>query len=639
MAETKELKFFERNSPLLPAILLFVNMLIAVLWTIRAFHSPASGMSVAALAAAGALGFAILVIAGYAVLRWFTNGDRRTASSGVSFSSSACSLFLFFLPEYLLGNQVLLIRSLILLFLGVALFGACLWEAMRGMEPAVDAFTNKLSRGARLGLVSFLVAYFFGCSWLSLRKLETLGYAGQDLAYFSQIFYTTVHGRLFNSNFYQDLLYTRTVQSDFAGHNSPIQFVFAAFYWLRPNPSTLLIARNAIITLCAWPAYLLARRKFYAKLSAALAVMFVLIPAILFQNVFEFYPFSTAAFFLLFSFYFFERGELGFFLASLIVTLFVREDLVFAVFFFGLLALWQRRGWKWAMSPIVLAIFWAILSWKFVLPHFLQGAPFRSNVCFAQLGSSSAEMIQNVVHHPGTFLFTHNSFIYLKQLMVPYGGILSWASPVAAGSLPYLGINLLGGTGECPTTSLFSQHSVVPTVFLFVGFLWALESLRGLAPRFGVSSRRAAFIVAAFAFTLTLADLAFVTYPEQLEELRKQPFQDEARAVALLIPADAAVAAPRYLCPLLANRMSLYMTDDLLDYHHPDPEYVIIDRDWTRMRRTERWHPIYNRLVVALQAEPGMGVIYSSSNYVVFRRANRFSNLLQETTLLQTPHE
>jgi uncharacterized membrane protein len=637
MAETKVLKFFERYSLLLPAVLLFANALIAVLWTVQAFHATASGIS-ASLAAVGFLGFVSVVLGGYAILRRFARKDRKTAFVRVSFAASACLLFLFFLPEYLLGNQVLPIRSWILLFLAFVLFGACLWESTRTADQPFGTSEEKLSGGARLALISFLVAYFFGCSWLSLQKLEALGYAGQDLAYFSQIFYTTLHGRLFNSNFYQDLLYTRTVQSDFAGHNSPIQFLFVIFYWLRPAPSTLLIARNAIITLCAWPAYLLAHLKFSAKLSAVLAAMFVLIPAVLFQNVFEFYPFSIAAFFLLFSFYFYEKGGLVFFVGSLVVMLFVREDLVFAVSFFGLLALWQRRGWKWAMLPAVLAIFWAILSWRFVLPHFLQGAPFRSNVCFAQLGSSSGEMLQNVVHHPGAFLFTRNSIIYLKQLMIPYVGILSWISPVTVGALPYLGINLLGSTGECPTTSVFSQHSIVPTVFLFVGFLWALDFISARAPRFGMSSRRATFIVVAFAFVLTLADIAFVTYPEQFEELRKQSFQNEARAVAGLIPADAAVAAPRYLCPLLANRMSLYMTDDLLDYHHPNPEYIIIDLDWARMRRTERWHSVYNRLVAALRTEPG-NVIYSSSNYVVFRRADRFSDSLKQITSIQTSHE
>ena len=87
------------------------------------------------------------------------------------------------------------------------------------------------------------------------------------------------------------------------------------------------------------------------------------------------------------------------------------------------------------------------------------------------------------------------------------------------------------------------------------------------------------FVIVAFTLSLTLADLAFVVYPEQYAELTSKPYASEARSIAKLIPPDAAVAVPRYMSPLFANRMSLYMTDDLFDYHHPEPTYII-DRDF-----------------------------------------------------------
>lgn len=539
----------------------------------------------------------------------------------LAWSSSATLLLASFLPEYVLGGHVWTVRSAILIALTATLFLTIYLFTMRQTEGSPGVLTQGgPSAGQFAAFVLFLLAYFAVSVFASVRKYEMLGYAGQDLAYFSQIFYTTVHGRLFNSNFYQDLLYSRTVQSDFAGHNSPIQYIFVFFYRFFPSPVTPLVVRDAMITLCAWPAYRLARNWFSAGVSIALATMILLTPAILFQNLFEFYPFSLSAFFLLFAFDFYARNKFIPFCIALMTALLVREDLVFAAFALGVLALWQRRRIKWSLLPAALAIVWAIFSWRYLLPHFLQGAPFRSNVCFCHLGTTPAEMWTNITHHPTRYILTHDNVVYLKQLTAPYGFVLSWLNPIALGALPYLAINLLGGAGECPTTSIFSQHAVVPTTFLFAGFVWSLAWLRRRAQQRGISADQVTFTIVALASTLTLADLAFVVYPEQYAELRSQPYVAEARAVAQLIPPDAAVAAPRYMSPLLANRMTLYMTDDLFDYHHPDPTYIIVDRDFGRMRRSPKWRTMYDRVNTFLEHDPGTKVIYGSKDYIVYQR-------------------
>jgi uncharacterized membrane protein len=547
------------------------------------------------------------------------NSERLLAV--LACSSSAMLLPASFLPEYALAGHVWPIRTATLIVLTSVLFVTIFWCCIRDPENERGVLIQAHpSAGQLTAFIVFLAVYFALSVFASVRKYEMLGYAGQDLAYFSQIFYTTVHGRFFNSNFYQDLLYSRTVQSDFAGHNSLIQYLFVFFYRLFPSPVTLLVVRDAMTTLCAWPAYRLARNWFSPGISIALATVFLLTPAILFQNFFEFYPFSLAAFFLLFTFDCYARNKFGLFSVALVATLLVREDLVFAAFALGTLALWQRRRLQWSLLPAGLAIVWAVFSWRVLLPHFLHGAPFRSNVCFCHLGTTPSEMLTNVTHHPTRYIFTHNNLVYLKQLTAPYGFILSWLNPIALGALPYLAINLLGGAGECPTTSIFSQHAVVPTTFLFAGFVWSIAWLRRKAQSHGIPSQRALFVIVAFAMSLTLADLAFAVYPEQYAELTSKPYVREARSVAQLIPPDAAVAAPRYMSPLLANRMSLYMTDDLFDYHHPEPTYIIVDRDFARMGRSPKWRQMYDRVNAFLEHDSSANVIYSSPNYIVYQR-------------------
>lgn len=609
----------------LSRISLSVFVGLGVLWAIEAALGKPG---IRPLAIAGGIGILLSLLC-FVLTRMRARQSERLLGV-IACSSSAMLLPASFLPEYVLGGHVWPMRTAILIVLTSVLFLTIFLCCARDTENKRDAsMQSRLSAGQLTAFIIFMVGYFALSVFASVRKYEMLGYAGQDLAYFSQIFYTTVHGRFFNGNFYQDLLYSRTVQSDFAGHNSPIQYLFVFFYRFFPSPVTLLIVRDAMITLCAWPAYRLARNWFSPGISIALATIFLLTPAILFQNFFEFYPFSLAAFFLLFTFDCYARNKFGLFCVALVATLLVREDLVFAAFALGTLALWQRRRLKWSLLPAGLAIAWAVLSWRFLLPHFLHGAPFRSNVCFCHLGTTPAEMLTNVTHHPARYIFTHDNLIYLKQLTAPYGFILSWLNPIALGALPYLAINLLGGAGECPTTSIFSQHAVVPTTFLFAGFVWSLAWLQRKAQSHGISSERALFVIVAFALSLTLADLAFVVYPEQYAELTSKSYVPEARSVAQLIPPDAAVAAPRYMSPLLANRMSLYMTDDLFDYHHPEPTYIIIDRDFGRMRRSPKWRAMYEHVTSYFKHDPNVQVIYSSPNYLVYRRAS--------TGDLQTP--
>jgi len=596
---------------------------LAALWTVEAIHGRAGFRP---FLVALIIGLAVSLVSLALTLQLARSAADRLERLAIA--ASASLLLLGFLPEYVVAGHVWPARSFILVTLAACLFVALYFQAS---IPARHESSGTLSFAQRCWAIAFLTGYFTWSVFVSLRKLEMLGYAGQDLAYFSQIFYTTVHGRLFNSNFYQDLLYTSTVQSDFAGHNSPIQFLFVFVYRFFPSPKTLLVVRDAAITLCAIPAYRLARNWFSPVVACGFAAIFLLTPAIFFQNVFEFYPFSLAAFFLLFAFDLYARKAFPAFALFLILSLMVREDIVFAAFAFAGLALLQRRTPKWILLPGLFSIAWAILSWRFVLPHFLHGAPFRSNVCFCHLGATAREMVTNIVHHPTSLILTRDNLVYLKQLSTPFLFALPWLSAVTWGALPYLAINLLGGAGECPTTSIFSQHSVVPTTFLFVGFVCAAAWLRNKMEERVESRIRVPFVILAFALSFTIADLAFAVYPEQYAELQYKPYIAEANYIAGLIPPSAPVACPRYMAPLLPNRNSLYMTDDLLDYHHPDPEFVIVDRDFARMRRSPKWRAMYDRVTTLLSQDSDTAVIYRSSNYIVYQRGARSNSLAPQS--------
>lgn len=531
----------------------------------------------------------------------------------LAFSCSSFLLLAVFLPEYLLGKPQAYFRSWLLLALAALLFAAYA-AIVAGHGSAIRP--GFLTPGLALG--GFCLAYFAGTTCVTLSKLRAFGYVGQDIAYFTQCLYTSLHGRLFYSNMYHDLLYGKAVTSDFAGHNQPVLFLFVPFYALHRSASTLLVVRNISIVLCAWPVYLIAKRFLTPWFAVLAAIAFLLVPAVLYQNIYDFAPLSLAGLPLLFALYYFLEQRFWPYLIALACTQMVREDLVFAIFGLGLLALWQRRRWRWVMAPCVLAILWAILSWKIVFPFFLQGATSAVGSCFSYLGSTPGEMARSIFHHPRKF-FSNNNLVYLKQMVEPLGGVLFLFNPAWIISLPYLAINVLGQEGGCNTAIVYRHYSLIPAVLLFASFLLGLGKFRQELPggAKGLGSVRGALVL--FVLAVSIGSTAMVTGSRQFQELETQPWHDEARRVANELPADAAVAVPRYMLPMVANRMSLYQSLRLLEYHRADAQFVVIDKDWKRMAATEQWRPNYDALRNLLATSPEYSVIYESPNYVIYK--------------------
>jgi uncharacterized membrane protein len=560
---------------------------------------------------------AVLVFSAMFGVFWFVAQRFRVAlaspdksADASALGASAFALLAIFLPDYLLGNPPALLRSfllagmaalLFLIFLGLAAHRPGWSHAGGGLKPVTV-------------VVVFCVLYFFLTSYLSIRKLYSFGYVGQDLAYFTQCLYTTLHGHLLYSNLYHDLLYSKPVTSDLAGHIQPVLLLFLPFYALHKTAATLLIVRNIFVTLCAWPVYLISRRFLEPWLAVLATLAFLLLPAVLYQNLYDFAPLSLAGFPLLFAFYFYLQSRFVPFIAALVATQMVREDLVFAVFGLGLLAMWQRREARWAITPVALAALWAALSWKLLIPYFLHGASSAVTGCFSYLGSTPGQMAAALIYHPRA-LFAHENLVYLKHLFEPFGGVLFLGNPVWLLSLPYTGINVLAERGGCNTAMIYRHYSLTPAVLLFVSFLLSLNKLQS---RGGDRQLRSAALIF-FVLFAALASNVFVTGSEQFNEWRSQPWHREARQVAELVPPDASVAAPRYLLPALANRAQLYQSLRLLEYHSPEPQVIVMDKDWERMEATQQWKENYFLLWQALRESRQYSPVYDSPGYEIYR--------------------
>lgn len=615
----RETPQFEEQVPRATGIWVLGTSAFASIWMWAAFIRGHGHSRVVQLALMAGV-FMLLAIAARmlgGILRRRLRLSPGASATALAYCYSAWLLPAAFLPEYLLGGRPLPARTFFLLACCLLLLAAFLVIAIRRGSAGPGGVRWNIRPAAAVAAVC--VVYFALAGYGSIRKLYAFGYVGQDVAYFTQTLYTTLHGHLFYSNMYHDLLYSKPVSSDFAGHNQLVLALFLPFYALHQSAATLLLLRNAMIVLCAWPVYLIARRALSPGLSAAASIAFLLVPAVAYQNIYDFAPLSVAAFPLLFAIYFFLEGRFRPFLIAIFFTQIVREDLVFAVFGLGLLALWQRRAARWVAVPCGFAVLWAVLSWKIVFPYFLQGATSAVASCFAYLGNTPIEMMRQIPHHARALL-SRSNLIYTKQMADSFGGVLFLGSPAWALSLPFLAINLLGQEGGCNTAMVYRHYSLIPAAFLFASFLMSVEKVTGYMKARGRDPYLAQAGMVLFVLAAAITSLVFVTGRPQAEDLRSRPWHDEARAVVAMVPEGASVAAPRYLLPSLANRGQLYQSLRLLEYHHPDVEFVILDKDWNRMAATEQWRSNYLALENILARHREYSRIYDSPGYAVYRR-------------------
>ena len=545
-----------------------------------------------------------------------TRGGQRepgALDSQLSRCALATMLLALILPEYMARVQPSWVVS--------ALLGAvcvCLWAALF----ALTVSRVRPSPRVAIATTAVMLCLLTGVSTaLALRKYQVFGYVGQDLAYFGQIVYSTTHGHVFRGSLLQDLLYSKPVATDFAGHNSPVMFLLVPFYWLWPSPATLIVLRNLLLLLGTVPIYLLARRRTSVFVACLWVVVFFVTPSILLQNIFDFYPLTLAAVPLLFSVYFFVEGRYAAFLVACAAALLVREDLGFAICLFSVAAVWERRTKKWVLAPAAAGVAWLVLSFNVVLPVALHGAHFVTDACFGHLGSSPAAMLANVLQHPKHTLLIHGNLVYLKTLLSPTGLLLGVASPVAWLAAPLLAINLAAGGGPCTTTMIAAQYSVVPATMLFAGALLAATgkgrtSWLARAGRLGLADPAAPPLLL---MACCIATLLFTSPEADGMAFQHRVWEPEAYRVLSMIPANASVAGPRYMLPHLANRDCLYQTHRLEEYHHPVYEYLIVDNDWSDINAASIYRAEYEHVAASAAVDPNLQLLYASAQFRVYR--------------------
>ena len=361
--------------------------------------------------------------------------------------------------------------------------------------------------------------------------------------------------------------------SRFGRHFSPFFYLLLPFYWLRPDPTTLLALQALALALGAVPLYLLAGERLGKPVALAFAIAYLLNPAVHDVNLQnDFHEIAFALPLLLLAFCLGVRGRPAAYACALALALTTREEVALTAAIFGAyLAVFQRRRWL-GLATIAVSVAWFAVVAGWVMPAFNAGARFPMPDGYAYLGDSPAGVARGILAHPDVALremLRRPKLVYVFWLLEP----LAFLPLLAPEALAISGLALLE-----VLVSTFPYHyqvferyaaPIVPGVFL-AGVLGA-ERLRRRLP-----TGRPWF--AGIALAVLAATVASQAALHKLPtEIQFSP--DAHAAVALQVagavpPSASVVVEDHRLLPHLAHRRLLYA----LSPTSPAADYVVFDR-------------------------------------------------------------
>lgn len=279
---------------------------------------------------------------------------------------------------------------------------------MRRLLNFIDQYSSRL-----LWLMIIFYGLFF--SAVSLWKYSHFLYNGLDLAIINNVFYNTLHGHWFWSSIQG--------HSYLGDHFTPILVLLLPFYALWPSPEILLILQSLFLALAAWPIYKIALKIYSEELATknpvaqytgqndygvirhsgtsqdkthilalVTALLWLINPSVHNANLFEFHFISLLPFLFFSLFYYYLKIETyprkklflcpdfvegsrlrRSFFALMLLCLMIREDIVFIILLFLILAtlshlkhkpMLRLLGYGW-----LIAFGWLVIS-SLVIKHF-----------------------------------------------------------------------------------------------------------------------------------------------------------------------------------------------------------------------------------------------------------------------------
>ena len=319
-------------------------------------------------------------------------------------------------------------------------------------------------------LILIMFIYMVDMSYHAILRYETFKAGAFDLGNMDQVLWNTIHGRLFQ--FTNQAIDWYGPPTRLAIHFEPIILPLSLLYAFHADPRILLVFQTLALVSGALPVFLLTRKYIpeWPILAPLMVTAYLLSPALLGLNIFDFHPVSLATPLLLYAVLALTYKRYVWFLIACILACMCKEDVPLSVALLGILVIWKYKLPRLGTVLLIGGLLWSFLAFKFVIPHFYPGVQANNYwYRYETLGSSPGAAIANLVIHPWllfTTFFTLDRIWYLVGLVRSVGflSLLSpeWLLPV----LPSLAVNVLSTDPNLYSGVYHYNATIIPFVMI-----------------------------------------------------------------------------------------------------------------------------------------------------------------------------
>jgi uncharacterized membrane protein len=386
----------------------------------------------------------------------------------------------------------------------------------------------------------------------------------------------------------------------------------------------LLFVQSFVIASAGIPFFLLARKVLGDSRSAWLmTIAFLFYPTVVTNQVNEIHWEYWALPYVIAAVYFLEVERFWPFMAFGFLAMTGQESMPLVTAMFGVYAAVRRRGWKWVVTPVVMALGYGLFVFTVVIPHFAGPRGYVVAHYFGDLGQTPGELIKTCLTQPWRVIGQMcdlDRAIYLVAMLQP----LLWIVPLLGWEillpLPSLGISLLVNE---PAFRVIAWH-YNPTS----GALLCVAAVYGVRRLASLSERKWSWMPAQLGLTFSICALSISSWTLwfNLGEYMAHAYTPTLQRVVELIPPDKSVLSPISMLAHFADR-SVAVHQMQFDPSHPMsdlwPREKMYELDYAILDGNEHRFPkelVTRDLLMSYYTNTNYELIFNEKNVFVFHR-------------------
>jgi len=314
-----------------------------------------------------------------------------------------------------------------------------------------------------------MLVYALEMSHQAVLRYDTFKATAFDLGNMDQVIWNTIHGRWFQFTNQATDYYGPPTR--LAVHFEPIILPLSLLYLFYADPRILLVFQTLVLVSGALPVFLLTRKYLpeWPILASLMVGAYLLSPALLGLNIFDFHPISLATPLLLYAMLALDHKRYGWFVLACILAAMCKEDVPLTIAVLGLFLIWKYKLPRLGITLTIGGLLWAFIGFS-IISHFYPGAQHNNFwYRYQALGSSPGEAIVNLIIHPWLFFTTFitlNRLYYLASLFRSTGFLSLLAPEWLLLALPGLAVNLLSTDSLSYSGVYHYNASIIPFVML-----------------------------------------------------------------------------------------------------------------------------------------------------------------------------